>query len=198
MDGDARGGAALSIRHVTGVPIKFIGIGEKPSEFETFHPDRLVGRILGMGDVLTLIEKAEENIDQAEAIELEKKLSSNQFTLEDFRSQIRMVKKMGPLSGLVSMLPGMGQVKDADLDSDALVRVTAILDSMTPRERLQPQILNTSRKKRIARGAGRNVPEINRLLKQFVKMKRMMKQVKNMKKGQKGQKGMPNLPFFGK
>jgi signal recognition particle subunit SRP54 len=122
-------------------------------------------------------------------------MSSNQFTLEDFRSQIRMVKKMGPLSGLVSMLPGMGQIKDADLDSNALVRVTAILDSMTPRERRQPQILNTSRKKRIARGAGRNVPEINRLLKQFAKMKKMMKQVKNMKKGRKG---MPNLPFFGK
>ncbi len=195
MDGDSRGGAALSIRHVTGVPIKFIGTGERPSEFEAFHPDRLVGRILGMGDVLTLIEKAEENIDQAEAVELEKKLSSNQFTLEDFRSQIRMVKKMGPLSGLVSMLPGMGQVRDADLDSNALVRVTAILDTMTPRERLQPQILNTSRKKRIARGAGRNIPEINRLLKQFAKMKKMMKQVKNMKKGRKG---MPNLPFFGK
>jgi len=195
MDGDARGGAALSIRHVTGVPIKFIGVGERPSEFEPFHPDRLVGRILGMGDVLSLIEKAEETIDQAEALEMEKKLRKNQFTLEDFRSQIRMVKKMGPLSGLVSMLPGMGQIKETDLDSAALVRVTAILDSMTPRERLQPQILNGSRKKRIARGSGRKVPEINRLLKQFVQMKKMMKQAGRMKKGRKG---MPNLPFLGK
>ncbi len=195
MDGDARGGAALSIRHVTGVPIKYLGIGEKASELEEFHPDRLVGRILGMGDVLTLIEKAEENIDQAEAVALEKKLRKNQFSLEDFRSQIRMVRKMGPLSGIVSMLPGMSQVKDADLDSDALVRVSAILDSMTVRERQQPQILNGSRKKRIARGSGRSVPEVNRLLKQFAQMKRMMKQARNM---QKGKQGRAKLPFFGK
>jgi len=195
MDGDARGGAALSIRHVTGVPIKYLGVGEKASELEEFHPDRLVGRILGMGDVLTLIEKAEENIDQAEAIALEQKLKKNQFSLEDFRSQIRMVRKMGPLSGIVSMLPGMAQVKDADLDSDALVRVSAILDSMTVRERQQPQILNGSRKKRIARGSGRSVPEVNRLLKQFSQMKRMMKQARNM---QKGKQGRSKLPFFGK
>ncbi len=195
MDGDARGGAALSIRHVTGVPIKYLGIGEKISELEEFHPDRLVGRILGMGDVLTLIEKAEETIDQAEAVALEQKLRKNQFSLEDFRSQIRMVSKMGPLSGLVSMLPGMGQVKEADLDSDALVRVGAILDSMTVRERQQPQLLNGSRKKRIARGSGRSVPEVNRLLKQFSQMKRMMKQARNM---QKGKQGRGKLPFFGK
>ncbi|MBD3867644.1 MAG: signal recognition particle protein [Acidobacteria bacterium] len=195
MDGDARGGAALSIRHVTGVPIKYLGVGEKTSELEEFHPDRLVGRILGMGDVLTLIEKAEETIDQDEAVALEKKMRKNQFSLEDFRSQIRMVRKMGPLSGIVSMLPGMAQVKDADLDSDALVRVSAILDSMTNRERQQPQILNGSRKKRIARGAGRSVPEVNRLLKQFSQMKRMMKQARNI---QKGKQGRSKLPFFGK
>ena len=195
MDGDARGGAALSIRHVTGVPIKYLGVGEKTSDLEEFHPDRLVSRILGMGDVLTLIEKAEEHIDQVEAVALEKKLRKNQFSLEDFRSQIRMVRKMGPLSGLASMLPGMGQVKEADLDSGALVRVAAILDSMTPRERRQPQILNGSRKKRIARGSGRSVPEVNRILKQFSQMKRMMKQARNL---QKGRKGAAKLPFFGK
>jgi signal recognition particle subunit SRP54 len=195
IDGDSRGGAALSIRHVTGVPIKYLGVGEKSSELEEFHPDRLVGRILGMGDVLSLIEKAEENIDQDEAVALEQKMRKNQFSLEDFRSQIRMVRKMGPLSGIVSMLPGMAQVKDADLDSDALVRVSAILDSMTVRERQQPQILNGSRKKRIARGSGRSVPEVNRLLKQFSQMKRMMKQARNM---QKGKQGRSKLPFFGK
>jgi signal recognition particle subunit SRP54 len=193
MDGDARGGAALSIRHVTGVPIKFVGIGERPSEFEEFHPDRLVGRILGMGDVLSLIEKAEDAVELSEAKALEKKLRKNQFTLEEFRDQIRMVKKMGPLSGLMSMMPGMGQVREADLDSDALVRVQAILDSMTPRERRRPQILNGSRKKRIARGSGRSVQEINRLLKQFAQIKRMMKTMQSMK-GKKGAK----LPFFGK
>jgi signal recognition particle subunit SRP54 len=192
MDGDARGGAALSIRHVSGVPIKFVGTGEKPSDFEEFHPERLVGRILGMGDVLSLIEKAEDSIEQAEAIALERKIRKNQFTLEEFRDQIRMVKKMGPLSGLVSMLPGMSQVREADLDSDALVRVQAILDSMTPGERSRPQILNGSRKKRIARGSGRSVQEVNRLLKQFAQIKRMMKSMKPMK----GKK-MPKLPFFG-
>jgi signal recognition particle subunit SRP54 len=196
LDGDARGGAALSIRHVTGVPIKFLGIGEKPSEFEAFHPDRLVGRILGMGDVLTLIEKAEEVVDQEQAKVLEKKIRKNEFTLEDLRDQLRMVKRMGPLSGIMQMLPGMGHIRDADLDDHALVRVQAMLDSMTPRERTRPQILNGSRKKRIARGSGRSVPEINRLLKQYAQMKRMMKSMGSMK-AKKGR--MPgNLPFFGK
>ena len=195
MDGDARGGAALSIRHVTGVPIKFIGTGERPSEFEAFHPDRMVGRILGLGDVLGLIEKAEQAIDHQEAAELEKKIRKNQFTLEEFRDQIRMMRRMGPLSGVVSMLPGMGHLKDADLDSEALNRVLAIVDSMTPGERRNPQVLNGSRKKRVARGSGRSVPEINRLLKQFAQMKRMMKAVSA---AQGSRKGPFRLPFLGR
>ncbi len=194
LDGDARGGAALSVRHVTGVPIKFVGIGEKVSDFERFHPDRMVSRILGMGDVLTLIEKAEEVVDEKQARELEKKIRKNQFTLHDFRDQLRTLKKMGPLSNVVSMLPGMSHVKEADIDPNATVRVVAIIDSMTPRERQHPQILNAGRKRRIARGSGRSVPEINRLLKQFAQMKRMMKTMKSM--GRKGKKG--NLPFFGR
>ena len=193
MDGDARGGAALSIRHVTGVPIKFIGTGERSSEFELFQPDRMVGRILGMGDVLTLIEKAEENFDEVEAKALEKKIRKNQFTLEEFRDQLKMLKKMGPLSSIVSMLPGMGAVRDADLDPKAITRVMAIVDSMTAKERSHPKILNGSRKKRIARGSGQSVQEINRLLKQFAQIRRMMK---TMQAG-KGRKGA-RLPFPGR
>jgi signal recognition particle subunit SRP54 len=193
LDGDARGGAALSIRHVTGVPIKFIGTGERPSEFEQFQADRMVSRILGMGDVLTLIEKAEEAFDENEAKALEKKIRKNQFTLEEFRDQLKMLKKMGPLSSIVSMLPGMGAVREADLDSKALGRVTAILDSMTPKERRHPQILNGSRKKRIARGSGQSVQEINRLLKQFAQIRRMMKTMQSAK-GRKGAR----LPFPGR
>ncbi|MDH3628662.1 MAG: signal recognition particle protein [Acidobacteriota bacterium] len=194
LDGDARGGAALSIRHVTGVPIKYIGIGERPTDFEVFHPDRMVGRILGMGDVLTLIEKAEEVVDEEQAKALEKKIRKNEFSLEDFRDQLKMLKRMGPLSGVVSMLPGMSHVKESDMDPKAVVRVMSLIDSMTPLERRKPQLLNGSRKKRVARGAGRTVPEINRLLKQFSQMKRMMKQMKNMK--QKGRGG--GMPFLGR
>jgi len=193
MDGDARGGAALSIRHVTGVPIKFIGTGERSSEFELFQPDRMVGRILGMGDVLTLIEKAEESFDEVEAKALEKKIRKNQFTLEEFRDQLKMLKKMGPLSSIVSMLPGMGAVRETDLDPKAITRVMAIVDSMTAKERSHPKILNGSRKKRIARGSGQSVQEINRLLKQFAQIRRMMK---TMQAG-KGRKGA-RLPFPGR
>ncbi|MCP3982434.1 MAG: signal recognition particle protein [bacterium] len=197
MDGDARGGAALSIRHVTGVPIKFVGTGERPTEFEPFHPDRMVGRVLGMGDVLTLIEKAEEVVDEKEARALEKKMRKNEFTLEDFRSQMKMVRKMGPLSSVVGMLPGMSHIKESDLDTKAVTRVMAIVDSMTPKERRAPQLLNGSRKKRIARGSGQTVPEINRLLKQFAQMKRMMKTLKTAGKGgRKGGRG--GLPFLGR
>jgi signal recognition particle subunit SRP54 len=194
MDGDARGGAALSIRHVTGVPIKFVGTGETPDAFERFHPDRMVGRILGMGDVLSLIEKAEEVVDTEQAQALEKKLRKNQFSLEDFRDQLKTLKKMGPLSSVVSMLPGMSQVRESDLDTHAVVRVIAIIDSMTPKERRYPQILNGRRKKRIARGSGQSVPEINRLLKQFAQMRRMMKSMRTQAKA--GRK--PRLPFFGR
>ena len=202
LDGDARGGAALSIRHVTAVPIKFIGTGERPEAFERFHADRMVGRILGMGDVLTLIEKAEGAIDAEEAKELERKLRKNEFTLQEFRDQIRMLKRMGPLSGVIAMLPGMSHVKESDLDPKAMVRVTAIIDSMTPRERRLPQLLNAKRKRRIARGSGQTVQEINRLLKQFAQMKRMMKNVQAMAKAGKGRQGAAGgrgkLPFFGR
>jgi len=194
IDGDARGGAALSIRHVTGIPIKFVGTGERPAEFEVFHPDRFVGRILGLGDILGLIEKAEEVFDLDQAGELERKIKKNQFTLEEFRDQIKLIRKMGPLSGILSMLPGMGKIKDADLDSGAMTRVLAALDSMTPGERANPQILSGSRKRRISRGSGQTVQEINRLLKQFAQMKRMMKTLQ----AAKGGKGRLRLPMFGR
>ena len=202
LDGDARGGAALSIRHVTGVPIKFVGTGERPTEFEVFHPDRMVGRILGMGDLLGLIEKAEEAFDTEQAAALEKKLRRNEFNLEDFRDQLKTIRKMGPLSSIVSMLPGMGQVREADLDSAAMVRVVAILDSMTRQERANPQILNGSRKRRIARGSGQSVQEINRILKQFAQMRRMMKTLQTARggkapKGGRGASGL-RLPFLGR
>jgi len=194
IDGDARGGAAISIRHVTSVPIKFVGTGEKVTEFEAFHPERMVGRILGMGDILGLIEKAEESVDEAQAKALEQKIRKNQFTLADFRDQLKMVKKMGPLSSVVSMLPGMSNVKESDLDANAVTQVIAIIDSMTPLEREKPKILNGSRKKRIARGSGQKVQQINRLLKQFVQMRRMLKTVQAATRG--GRK--PRLPFFGR
>jgi len=194
MDGDARGGAALSIRHVTSVPIKFIGTGERPAEFEPFHPDRMVGRILGMGDLLGLIEKAEEAVDVAQAMELEKKLRKNQFTLQDFRDQIRTLQKMGPLSGILGMLPGMGALKNVNLDDGAFKGVTALIDSMTLDERRRPEILSGSRKKRVAKGSGRTVQELNQLLKQFAQMRKMMKQVQAARGGGKGFR----LPFLGR
>jgi len=194
MDGDARGGAALSIRHVTRLPIKFIGSGERPSEFEPFHPDRMVGRILGMGDLLGLIERAEEAVDVAQAKALEKKLRKNQLTLQDFRDQLRTLQKMGPLSGILGMLPGMGALKGVDLDDGALKGVMALIDSMTPAERNRPEILNGSRKKRVARGSGRSVQELNQLLKQFAQMKKMMKQAQAARGGGRGFR----LPFLGR
>ena len=193
-DGDARGGAALSIRHVTSVPIKFVGTGERPAEFEPFHPDRMVGRILGMGDILGLIEKAEEAVDMTQAMELEKKLRKNQLTLQDFRDQIRTLQKMGPLSGILGMLPGMGALKNVPIDDQAFNGVTALIDSMTPGERLRPEILNGSRKKRVAKGSGRSVQELNQLLKQFAQMRKVMKQVQAARGGGKGFR----LPFLGR
>jgi signal recognition particle subunit SRP54 len=193
MDGDARGGAALSIRHVTSVPIKFVGTGERPSEFEPFHPDRMVGRILGMGDLLGLIEKAEEAFDVSQGAELEAKLRKNQFTLQDFRDQLRTLQKMGPLSGVLGMLPGMGALKNVNLDDGAFKGVTALIDSMTPGERHRPEILSGSRKKRIAKGSGRSVQELNQLLKRFAQMRKMMKQVQAARGGGKGFR----LPFLG-
>ncbi len=178
MDGDARGGAALSIRHVTGQPIKMVGIGEKFEALEPFFPDRIASRILGMGDVLSFIEKVEQTMDQKKAVELQQKLLDNEFTLEDFRDQLRQLKKLGPLESLLSMLPQMGPLKalqDAKVDPKELTRTEAIINSMTMRERMNYQIINGSRRRRIARGSGTTVQEVNVLLKQYAEMRRMMK-----------------------
>jgi signal recognition particle subunit SRP54 len=178
MDGDARGGAALSIRWVTGQPIKFIGTGEKYDALEPFQPDRVVGRILGMGDVLTLIEKAEETIDKEKAEELEEKLRRAEFTLEDFRDQLRQLKKMGPLDDILGMIPGVApEVRSQGVDERKLGRVEAIINSMTAQERRRPDVLNGKRRKRIARGSGTSVQEVNQLLRQYGDMKKMMKAV---------------------
>ena len=175
LDGDARGGAALSIKSVVNRPIKLVGIGEKYEDLDVFHPDRMAQRILGMGDVLSLIEKVEAEVDRKEAEKLAHRVAKDKFTLEDLRSQLGQVKKMGPLSQLVGMLPGAGKISEDQIDEKAIVRMQAILDSMTAKEREYPQIINGSRKKRIAKGSGTSVQEINRLLKQYLAMKKMMK-----------------------
>jgi signal recognition particle subunit SRP54 len=179
MDGDARGGAALSVVSVVGVPIAFVGSGERLPDLEPFHADRVVSRMLGMGDVLSLIERAEQAIDHDEAARLEEKLRRQQFTLEDFRDQLRTIKKMGPLENLLGMIPGMGALKQQmgpeGVDEGQLARVEAIINSMTPHERRRHDLINGSRRKRIARGSGTSVEEVNRLLKQFVQMQKMMK-----------------------
>jgi len=195
MDGDARGGAALSIKSVTGKPIKFAGTGEKLADLEAFHPDRMASRILGMGDVLSLIEKAEETIDKEKAAELEEKLRKNEFTLEDFMEQMQQVRNMGPMDELMGMLPGMGgakQLKNMQFDEKQLDYIEAIISSMTPEERQDPAIINGSRRKRIAQGSGTKIQEVNRLLKQFRQTKKMMKQLNSGKMG----KGGLNIPFF--
>jgi signal recognition particle subunit SRP54 len=185
MDGDARGGAALSVVGVVGVPIAFAGSGERLQDLEPFHPDRVVSRVLGMGDVLSLIEKAEEAVSIEDAQNLEDKIRRNDFTLEDFRDQLRTIKKMGPLEQILGMLPGMGNLKQAmaqkdGVDEKALSRIEAMINSMTPQERGNHQLINGSRRKRIAKGSGTSVEEINRLLKQFVQMKKMLKQLGGM------------------
>jgi signal recognition particle subunit SRP54 len=180
LDGDARGGAALSVKAVTGKPILFASTGEKLEAFERFHPDRMASRILGMGDVLSLIEKAEQQIDERQALDLEEKLKRNQFTLEDFLQQMRQVRKMGPLSGLLGMLPGMGamkQLKNAEVDEGELDRVEAIILSMTPEERANPAIIKGSRRKRIANGSGTKIQQVNQLVKQFDQMRKLMRQM---------------------
>ncbi len=197
LDGDARGGAALSVRSVTNKPIKYIGMGEKMEDLEPFYPDRMASRILGMGDVLSLIDKVQHNIDEQEALEMQKKMRSNEFTLEDFLSQMQQIKKMGPLKDLMGMIPGMNKIDmDAALKgvdpAKEMAKTEAIIQSMTKEERANPAILNGPRKKRIANGCGRTIADVNRLLKQFEEMKKMMKQMNNMQKGRK--KG--RLPFF--
>jgi len=195
MDGDARGGAALSIKAITGKPIKFIGVGEKLNALEPFHPDRLASSILGMGDVLTLIEKAQEVVDQKKAEELEKKLRKSEFTLEDFRDQMVQVRKMGSLTDIMKMIPGMGQVKqlkNLQVDEKEFIRIEAIINSMTPQERRQHNIINGSRRKRIAGGSGTRVQDVNQLLKNYTQV---MKMIKKLNKG--GMRGMNRgmLPF---
>ncbi len=181
LDGDARGGAALSIKAVTGKPIKFIGVGEKLDALEVFHPDRMASRILGMGDVLSLIEKAQEAIDTKKAQELEKKLLKDTFTLEDFREQLQQIKKMGSIDQILSMIPGMGRLKlpqDLQGSEKELVKVEAIINSMTRQERRSPEVLNGSRRLRIAKGSGTTVQDVNQLLKQYLQMKKMLRQFK--------------------
>jgi signal recognition particle subunit SRP54 len=179
MDGDARGGAALSIKAVTNKPIKFVGIGEKLDQLEAFHPERMASRILGMGDVLSLIEKVEKTIDEEKALELEKKLREQTFTLEDFREQIQQVRSMGPLDQLLEMIPGMNAkaLKDMQVDEKEFNRLEAIINSMTMKERTSPKIINSSRKKRIAKGSGTDIRDVNRLLKQFEQTRKMMKKL---------------------
>ncbi len=176
MDGDTRGGAALSVKYITGKPIKFVGTGEKLDAIELFHPDRIASRILGMGDVLSLIEKAEAAYDEKQAKELEKKMREQTFTLDDFLVQMRQLKKMGNLSQLIGMLPGASSIKNAEIDERQMAKIEAIILSMTKKERFNPDIINGSRRKRIALGSGTGVDDVNRLLKQFADMKKMMKQ----------------------
>ena len=207
LDGDARGGAALSVKAVTGVPIKFIGLGEKLEPLEPFHPDRMASRILGMGDVLSLVEKAQATFDMEEAKKMEKKLRKDEFTLDDFLAQMQQVKKLGSLDNILGLIPGMGGLKkqlagqDIDLDGKEIRQIEAIIKSMTPKERANINIINGSRRKRIAMGSGTRVQDVNKLLKQFGEMKKMMKKMKKMQKGKKGLPnlgglGLPKLPFM--
>ena len=195
MDGDARGGAAISIKSITDKPIKFIGVGEKLSDLEPFHPDRMSSRILGMGDVLTMIEKAQATVDEKKAAELEKKLRKSQFTLEDFRDQMTQIRKMGSLSDMLNMIPGMGQnkhLKNLEVDDKELIKIEAIINSMTPQERRQHTLIKGSRRKRIAKGSGTSVQDINKLLKNYAQVVKMIQQIN--KGGMRGI-GRGMLPF---
>ena len=208
IDGDARGGAALSVRQVTGVPIKFLGTGEKLADLEPFEPERLAGRILGMGDVLTLIERAQENISEADAMAMERKLTEGNFDFEDFLDQLRQIKKLGPLNDLLKMIPGINRVAkelDPQMAQDSLKKTEAIINSMTLAERRSPDLLNASRRRRIAAGSGTTVQDVNTLVKQFRDMQKLMKQMgimggskKKKQKGKQGKQGrMPNAPGRG-
>jgi signal recognition particle subunit SRP54 len=207
MDGDARGGAALSIRHVTGQPLKFVGVGEKPDAFEPFYPDRAASRILGMGDILSFIDKTREAFDEKQAEQMQQKLLDNDFTLEDFRDQLKQLRKLGPLEGLLKMMPDMGimkELKNVQVDEKEMYRTVAIIDSMTPRERANHMLINGSRRRRIAKGSGTSVQDVNSLLKQYSQARKMMKSFSGgMMGGALGKKlskmkfpGMPGLPGF--
>ena len=197
LDGDARGGAALSIRAVTEKPIKFVGMGEKLDQLEPFHPDRMASRILGMGDILSLIEKAQSSIDEEKALELEKKIRSQQFTLDDFLDQLEQMKNLGPIDQLIGMIPGVNSkaLKDVDVNEKDIVKIQAIIQSMTLEERENPVIIDSSRRKRIAKGSGTYVQDVNKLLKQFKESKKMMKKLGDMEKTMK-KKGKFGSPFF--
>lgn len=197
LDGDTRGGAAISVKAVTGKPIKFVGMGEKLSDIEIFHPDRMASRILGMGDVLSLIEKAQETIDEKQALEMQRKIVSQQFTLDDFLNQMQQVKKMGPLKDILKMMPGMDSNKldDIEIDESEMAHTEAIIQSMTLGERKNPSIINSSRKRRIAKGSGSSIQDVNKLLSSFEQARKMMKQFGDMQ--QKGfKKGKMKIPFF--
>jgi len=197
LDGDTRGGAALSVKAVTGCPIKFVGMGEKLDALEPFHPDRMASRILGMGDILSLVEKAQASFDQEKAREMERKIRKQEFTLEDFLQQMQQMRSMGPLEDLLGMIPGMSkQMKDlkGQVDEKELSRIEAIIQSMTPAERRDPSIINGSRKKRIAKGSGTRVQDVNRLLKQFEDSRKLMKQFADLG-SKKGRRGMPPIKF---
>ncbi len=197
LDGDTRGGAALSVKAVTGKPIKFACVGEKLTDVEIFHADRMASRILGMGDVLTLIEKASESIDEEKAKEMERKFKKAEFSFEDFLDQMQQIKKMGSLNDLMEMIPGMGQqMKNVQVDEKELAKMEAMILSMTPAERQNPDLINVARKKRIAAGSGNEMAAVNRFIKQFEQSKKMMKQMSGMMKGKKGKKGMFNMPFM--
>ena len=203
LDGDTRGGAALSVKQVTGCPIKFAGTGEKLEDIEQFHPDRMASRILGMGDVLTLIEEAESKLDAEKAEEVAKKMIQNKMDFNDLLEQFQQVKKMGPIKGILSKIPGMGkQLQDVDIDDRALDWTEAIILSMTAEERAKPDLINPSRKRRIAAGSGRSVEEVNRLLKQLKEMQKLMRQFNGKGKKRRGMRmppnmGMPNGGFPG-
>jgi signal recognition particle subunit SRP54 len=197
LDGDARGGAALSVRAVTGKPLKFVGMGEKLDALEAFHPDRMASRILGMGDVMSLIEKAQESVDRVEAEKLAKKLKKNSFDLDDFRNQLKQVKKLGGLESIMGMIPGMSKMKlpDAQVNEKELTKVDAIISSMTPKERADYLVINGSRRARIAKGSGTQVQDVNRLLKQFAEMRKMMKSMTSGKMGKMGKMLGGRMPF---
>ena len=197
LDGDTRGGAAISIRTVVTKPIKFVGTGEKMEAIDAFHPSRMADRILGMGDIVSLVERAQEQFDAEEARRLQKKIQKNKFDFNDFLGQIQQIKKMGNLKDLASMIPGVGKaIKDVDIDDNAFKSIEAIIQSMTPKERTNPELLNTSRRQRIAKGSGTNIQEVNRLIKQFDQTRKMMKMVtgSNMSKMMGAMKGMKNMP----
>jgi signal recognition particle subunit SRP54 len=197
LDGDTRGGAALTIKYVVKKPIKFVGTGEKPEALDVFHPDRMAQRILGMGDIVSFVERAQEQYDEKQAAKLQKKISKNQFDFNDFISQLNQIKKMGNIKDLMAMIPGVGKaIKDIDIDDDAFKKIEAIIYSMTPEERSNPDLMDGKRRKRIASGSGNSIQEVNQFLKQFEQMKKMMRNMSKMQGMGKSLGG--GMPFMGK